>query len=86
MSTDHSTPLAVLNRLFVEALLALAASGESERACRLAARGWSALRATDAREAERLTAALHALVRPPARGQPATKENTMQEDTASCSP
>jgi hypothetical protein len=54
-------PLAALNRLFVQALLALARAGEAEQACRIAASGWSLLHHHDAREAERLTAALHSL-------------------------
>ncbi len=54
-------PIAGLNRLLVQALLALARAGEGEQACRIAARGWSLLRQHDAREAERLTAALHSL-------------------------
>lgn len=54
-------PVAGLNRLLIEALLALARAGAAEQACRIAARGWSLLRHHDAREAERLTAALHSL-------------------------
>jgi hypothetical protein len=52
-----------LNRLLVVALLALARAGAAEEACRIAARAWSLLRHHNAREAERLTAALHALAR-----------------------
>ena len=52
-----------LNRLLVVALLALARAGAAEEACRIAARGWSLLRHRHAREAERLTAALHTLAR-----------------------
>ncbi|MGH7066522.1 MAG: hypothetical protein ACREFO_10750 [Acetobacteraceae bacterium] len=55
--------LAQLNRVFSEALLALAESGAAERSCRLAARGWSVLRERHPREAERLTALLHTLSR-----------------------
>jgi hypothetical protein len=57
--------LSVINRLFVAALMALAQAGEADSACRLAARGWSALRHTNHREAERLNAAMHALARHP---------------------
>ncbi|HTN11189.1 MAG TPA: hypothetical protein VL154_09470 [Acetobacteraceae bacterium] len=60
MSTGQA-PIAGLNRLLVQALLALARAGAAEEACRIAARGWSLLRHHDAREAERLTAALHSL-------------------------
>jgi hypothetical protein len=60
MSTGQ-VPIAGLNRLLVQALLALARAGAAEEACRIAARGWSLLRHHDAREAERLTAALHSL-------------------------
>jgi len=59
--TDGPAPLPALNRLLVQALLALARAGEAEQACRIAASGWSLLRQHDAREAERLTAALHSL-------------------------
>ena len=52
-----------LNRLLVLALLALARAGAGDEACRIAARGWSLLRHHHAREAERLTATLHALTR-----------------------
>jgi uncharacterized protein (DUF2267 family) len=63
-----------LNRLLVVALLALARAGGAEEACRIAARGWSLLRHRHPREAERLTAALHTLVRdvafdPPNQGE-----------------
>lgn len=60
MSTGQA-PIAGLNQLLVQALLALARAGAAEEACRIAARGWSLLRHHDAREAERLTAALHSL-------------------------
>jgi len=53
--------LAILNRLFMQALLALGGAGEQEHACRLAAAGWTALRQRHPREAERLNGALHAL-------------------------
>lgn len=55
--------LSAINRLFIAALVGLAEAGDAERACRLAAQGWSALRHSNAREAERLTAALHRLTR-----------------------
>ncbi|MGH7100897.1 MAG: hypothetical protein ACREFJ_00745 [Acetobacteraceae bacterium] len=55
--------VAQLNRVFSEALLALARRGAAEDSCRLAARGWSMLRHHHPREAERLTALLHALAR-----------------------
>ncbi|MBX5452355.1 MAG: hypothetical protein K6U10_00275 [Acidobacteriia bacterium] len=58
----ESTPVAVLNRLFITALVALAKSGNAEEACRLAAEGWSKLRRDLPHEAERLNAALHGLV------------------------
>jgi len=58
----ESTPVAVLNRLFITALVALAKSGNAEQACRLAAEGWSKLRRDLPHEAERLNAALHGLV------------------------
>lgn len=60
-ASDPALP--ALNRLFTAALLALAESGEADRACRLAAQGWSVLRHDNPREAERLTAALHRLAR-----------------------
>ncbi len=63
-ATDAATDdIGDLNRLLVVALLALARAGAAEEACRIAARGWSLLRHRHAREAERLTAALHTLAR-----------------------
>jgi hypothetical protein len=53
----------MINRLFVNALLALAEAGEAEQACRLAAHGYSALRHCHTREAERLNGLLHRLTR-----------------------
>jgi len=55
--------LPAINRLFIAALIALAEAGEAENACRIAAQGWSVLRHNDAREAERLSTALHRLTR-----------------------
>ncbi|HET7675940.1 MAG TPA: hypothetical protein VFL54_10495 [Gammaproteobacteria bacterium] len=62
---EEETVLAALNRLFVKSLLALGAGPGAERdhACRLAAAGWSALRHTHPREAERLNGLLHSLTR-----------------------
>lgn len=65
-----------LNRVFVRALLALGAAGESEQACRLAAGAWSMLRHTYPREAERLNGALHALTR----NSPVTPAVTLPTD------
>ncbi|GAB6876558.1 hypothetical protein [Thermaerobacter litoralis] len=50
-----------LVRLFVQALRELAAAGETERACMMAAQGWSLLRHGYPREAQRLNGLLHAL-------------------------
>ena len=61
--TNPDNELAILNRLFMQALLALGGAGEQEQACRLAAAGWTALRQRHPREAERLNGALHALTR-----------------------
>jgi hypothetical protein len=55
--------LEALNRLFIRALLLAGETGAAERACRLAAAGWSLLRHDYPREAERLNGALHALAR-----------------------
>lgn len=65
MSGDDLSDQALMdiNRLFVAALLALAEAGRADDACRLAAKGWSALRERNEREAERLSAALHSLTR-----------------------
>ena len=68
---------AELSRLFLAALLALARTGEADQACRLGAAAWSAIRHDHPREADRLTAALHALVRSLRDGQPFNKETTM---------
>ncbi|QIA27399.1 hypothetical protein DYI95_007500 [Thermaerobacter sp. PB12/4term] len=50
-----------LVRLFVQALRELAAAGEPERACMMAAQAWSLLRHDFPREAQRLNGLLHAL-------------------------
>lgn len=63
--------VSVLNRVFVRALLALGAAGETEQACRLAAEAWTRLRHAHPREAERLNGALHALTRKSAVTRPA---------------
>ncbi len=63
ISPEHALPM--INRLFINALLALADAGKAEQACRLAAQGYSALRQCQTREAERLNALLHSLTRPP---------------------
>lgn len=64
-ATEEDTALAALNRLFVNSLLALGArtGTEHDHACRLAAAGWSTLRHTHPREAERLNGLLHSLTR-----------------------
>ncbi len=51
------------NRLLIRALRALAETGDGERACRLAAEAWSAIRQAAPDEAERLNQALHYLTR-----------------------
>jgi len=61
--TNPGNKLATLNRLFMQALLALGDTGELEQACRLAAAGWTTLRRQHPREAERLNGVLHALTR-----------------------
>ena len=65
MTAPHSAEdeVAGLNRLLIVALVALARAGPADEACRIAARAWSLLRHNNAREAERLTAALHSLTR-----------------------
>ncbi len=64
-ASESDGPLAALDRLFVRALLALAAAGDAQRrlACTLAASAWSALRRSHPREAERFNGALHSLTR-----------------------
>jgi len=52
-----------LNRLLVRALLELGNSGMDDTACRIAGEGWSLLRHTEPREAERLNGVLHSLTR-----------------------
>lgn len=56
--------IAALNRLFVQALLAMGDAGEIDAACRLAAQGWSMLRHDHPKEAERLNGAMHNLTNP----------------------
>jgi len=55
--------LALLNRQFIQALLALAKAGQADAACRLAASGWSILRHQYPREAERFNGVMHSLTR-----------------------
>ena len=63
--TDESELLPAIDRLLVRTLLALAATGESQRhaACTLAASAWSVLRHEQPREAERFNGVLHRLTR-----------------------
>ncbi|HET9107795.1 MAG TPA: DUF2249 domain-containing protein [Steroidobacteraceae bacterium] len=64
-AAEQDAPLSTINRLFMRAILALAASGEPQRhaACELAAAARSALRHAQPREAERFNAVLHSLTR-----------------------
>ena len=64
-AAEQDAPLSTINRLFMRAILALAATGEPQRhaACELAAAAWSALRHAQPREAERFNAVLHSLTR-----------------------
>ncbi len=66
VSSEHALPM--INRLFINALVALAEAGKPGQACRLAAQGYSALRRCRPREAERLNAAMHNLTRHPSIG------------------
>lgn len=68
-----------LNKLFVEALLALKRCGREELACRLAARGWSLLRHSEPKEAERLNGAMHALTAKTKSSSPTTKRGATNE-------
>ena len=72
--------LGSLNRLLIAALLALARAGPAEEACRIAARAWSVLRHHNAREAARLTGALHTLT-PLVRSDPSNKETQTMADS-----
>lgn len=55
-----------LNRLFILALKHLGETGETDAACRLAAKGWSLLRSEHPQDAQRLNGVLHYLTRPDA--------------------
>ncbi|HVC49432.1 MAG TPA: hypothetical protein VND43_04615 [Burkholderiales bacterium] len=74
----ENSELTQLNRLFIEALLALKQHGATEEACRLAARGWSSLRHHSEREAERLNGALHALTAEPRHSAPTSTQKGVQ--------
>lgn len=50
-----------LSRVLARALRELGASGETERACELAAEAWSLLRNVNEKEAERMNGVLHQL-------------------------
>lgn len=67
--------LQALNVLLIRALKALHAEGEGDVACRIAAEAWKAVRTACPLEGDRLTGALHFLVRPT---QP-QKEKTMSD-------
>jgi uncharacterized protein (DUF2249 family) len=56
--------LQALNLLLIRALKALHAQGQGDAACRIAAEAWKAVRESCPPEADRLTGALHFLVRP----------------------
>ncbi len=56
--------LRALNRLLIRAVKALGDAGQADRACRIAAEAWAALRNEQPDEAERLNGALHYLTRP----------------------
>ncbi len=56
-------PLATVLSLLLQAATALARAGQADRACRLAAAAWAALREPRADLAVRVTAALHGLAR-----------------------
>ena len=77
ISTEHALPM--INRLFISALLALAETGKTEQACRLAAQGYSALRQCQTREAKRLDALLHSLTQHSSILHPATQESLMAD-------
>ncbi len=55
--------LRALNRLLIRAVKALGDAGQTDRACRIAAETWAALRNEQPHEAERLNGALHYLTR-----------------------
>jgi uncharacterized protein (DUF2249 family) len=67
------------NRLLIAALRALAEAGEGERACRLAAEAWSAIRTAAPDEAERLNQALHYLTRHATHGKGETSMSDLHQ-------
>jgi iron-sulfur cluster repair protein YtfE (RIC family) len=62
-ATPAADPAPAVLRLLLEAAPELARAGEGDRACRLAASAWAALRAPRPDLAARVTAALHGLAR-----------------------
>ncbi len=79
--TAEDAPLLALNRLFIEALMRLARSGDADAACRLAADGHARLRHDHPQAAARLNAAMHRLVHLLPRGS-ATPEDTIMSEIA----
>jgi len=74
--------IAALNRLFIQALLAMGDAGEIDAACRLAAQGWSMLRHDHPREAERLNGVMHNLTNPKRRnGREASRNDSAASST-----
>lgn len=63
-NVEPAAVIAALNRLFMQALLQVGDSGDTDAACRLAAQGWSLLRHEWPREAERLNGVMHSLTGP----------------------
>lgn len=63
-SSTPSSPLSLLNEVFVRALKALGDAGQTDLASRLAGEAWKELRDASPDEAEKLNKALHWLNRP----------------------
>ncbi len=76
LETDH---LHRLNRLLIQAVKALGDEGQTDRACRIAAEAWAALRKEWPEEAERLNGALHYLTRPNPRQRKETEMSNPQQ-------
>lgn len=62
-ATSEEDPQATVLSLLLQATGALARAGDADRACRIAAAAWAALRETRPDLAAKVTTALHGLVR-----------------------
>lgn len=63
-NTDTPDLIRDLNLIFIQTLKCLGEAGETDAACKLAAKGWSLLRQDRPADAQRLNGVLHFLTHP----------------------